>query len=184
MEDFVASAALLAAHLTQQCEQAAANQRAAASVLEDAAAGVARHTAAGRDALLRATTTAVHEALTGQLDATMAHADAASQRLGHLLAHLERTQAGLDSRARLLGGGALLALVVGAVAIIGASSYVAHLNLARAERASVRAEVLEALQQVTITACEGRPCIKLEDGLRRWPSNSDYVFVDAPQAMP
>ncbi|MCD9007747.1 hypothetical protein LDO31_16210 [Luteimonas sp. XNQY3] len=184
MEDFVASAALLAAHLTQQCEQAAADQREAASALQEAAAGVAEHTASGRDALLRATTTAVRNALTGQLDATTARADAAAQRLEHLIAHLDRTQAGLAARSRMLGGGALLALVLGAVALIGTSSYVAKFNLDRAERASVRADVLEALQQVAITACDGRPCIKLDDGLRRWPSNDDYVFVDTQQASP
>jgi len=184
MEDFVASAALLAAHLTQQCEQAARDQRDAAGALQDAATGVAEHTVAGRDALLRATTTAVRDALTGELDATTARADSAAQRLEHLIAHLDRAQAGLTARARLLGGGALLALMLGGVAIIGASGYVAKLNLERAERASVRADVLEALQQVAITACDGRPCIKLDDGLRRWPSNDEYVFVDTQQATP
>ena len=184
MEDFVASAALLAAHLTQQCEQAARDQHEAASALQDAAAGVAERTAAGRDALLRATATAVRDALTGELDATTARADSAAQRLEHLIAHLDRTQAGLTARSRLLGGGALLALVLGGVAIVGASGYVAKLNLERAERARVRADVLEALQQVAITACDGRPCIKLDDGLSRWPSNDEYVFVDAQQATP
>jgi hypothetical protein len=38
--------------------------------------------------------------------------------------------------------------------------------------------VLEALRHVTITACDGAPCIKLEDGLRRWGKNKDYVLVD------
>jgi len=184
MEDFVASAALLAAHLTQQCEQAATDQRDAANALQSAAAGVAQHTAAGRDALLRSTAAAVRDALTGQLDATTARADAAAHRLEHLIAHLDHAQAGLGARSRMLGGGALLALVVCGVAVIGASGYVAKLNLERAERASVRADVLEALQQVAITACDGRPCIKLDDGLRRWPSNDDYVFVDIQQAGP
>lgn len=184
MEDFVASAALLAAHLTQQCEQAAREQRDAAGALQDAASGVAERTAAGRDAVLRATTMAVREALTGQLDATTARAESAAQRLEHLIAHLDRTQAGLTARSRLLGSGALLALVLGGAALIGASGYVAKLNLERAERASVRAEVLEALQQVAITACDGRPCIKLDEGLARWPSNDDYVFVDTQQVAP
>lgn len=184
MEDFIASAALLAAHLTQQCEQAAADQRMAASALQEAASGVAAHAAAGRDALLRSTATAVRDAVTGQLDVTTGRADAAAQRLEHLVAHLERTQAALGARTRFLGTGALLALVLGGIATVGASAYVAKLNLERAADASVRAEVLEALQQVSITACDGRPCVKLEDGLRRWPSNDHYVFVDARQAGP
>ena len=54
----------------------------------------------------------------------------------------------------------------------------------QAERAAVRAEVLEALQQVAITACDGAPCIKLEDGLRRWPANDEYVLVDTGQVAP
>jgi len=184
MEDFIASAALLAAHLTQQCEQAARDQRDAAGALQDAATGVAEHAAAGRDALLRTTANAVRDALTAELDMTTARAESAAQRLERLIAHLERTQTGMTARSRLLGGGALLALVLGGVALIGASGYVATLNLERAERASVRADVLEALQQVAITACDGRPCIKLEDGLSRWPSNDDYVFVDTQQATP
>jgi hypothetical protein len=184
MEDFIASAALLAAHLTRQCEQAASDQREAAGALQNAAAGVAEHTAAGRDAVLRATTTAVRDALTGQLDATTTRAESAAQRIEHLIAHLDRTQAGLTARSRLLGSGALLALVLGGTALIGASGYVAKLNLDRAERASVRADVLEALQQVAITACDGRPCIKLDDGLSRWSSNDDYVFVDTRQPAP
>lgn len=184
MEDFVASAALLAAHLTQQCEQAAADQREATGALQNVAAGIAEQTAVGRDALLRATTTAVRDALTGQLDATAARAETAAQRLEQLITQLDRTQAGLTARSRVLSGGALLALVLGGVALIGASGYVAKLNLERAERASVRADVLEALQQVAITACDGRPCIKLDDGLSRWPSNDNYVFVDTRQPTP
>lgn len=184
MEEFVASAALLAAHLTQQCEQAATEQRQAAGALRDAAADVAARTAAGRDALLRATTTAVQDALTGQLDTITSRADASALRLEHLVGQLDRAQAGLDARARLLGGGALLALVLGAAAVIVATAYIARLNLERAERATVRAEVLEALQQVAITACDGRPCIRLEAGLRRWPSNDEYVLVDVASDTP
>lgn len=184
MEDFVASAALLAAHLTQQCETAAADQRAAAGALQEAAVNVAHHVDAGREALRRSTAAAVRDTLTGQLDATTARADASAQRLEHLIAHLGRAQAALGARARLLGGGALLALVVGGVAVIGASGYVTKLNLERADRARVRADVLEALQHVAITACDGRPCLKLEDGLRHWPANDEYVYVDAPEAAP
>ncbi|MNJ05262.1 hypothetical protein D3C73_1664690 [compost metagenome] len=41
------------------------------------------------------------------------------------------------------------------------------------------AQVLEALQQVSITSCDGRPCIKLEDGLQRWRKNDEYVLIEA-----
>ena len=44
------------------------------------------------------------------------------------------------------------------------------------------AEVLEALRHVTITACDGAPCIKLEEGLRRWEKNGEYVLVDGAAA--
>ncbi|KPN19641.1 hypothetical protein AO715_06565 [Xanthomonas sp. Mitacek01] len=184
MDEFVANAALLAAHLTRQCEQAADDQRDAAGALQTAAAHVTEHIAAGRDALLQATTLAVRDALTGEFDATTARAEVVAGRLEHLLARLDHAQTGLGAHARLLGGGALLALALSAVAIVGATGYLARLNLERAEMAGVRAEVLEALQQVAITACDGRPCIKLEDGLTRWTGNEDYVLVDTRRGQP
>lgn len=184
MEDFVANAALLAGHLTRQCEQAAADQRDAAKALRTAAVDVADHAAAGRDALLHATTAAVRDTLTGQLKATTARAESAAQHVEHLIAQLEHVQSSLAGRSRLLSGGALLALVVAGVAVTGASAYVVKLNLERADRVSVRADVLEALQHVAITACDHRPCIKMHDGLARWPSNQDYVFVDTPPVAP
>lgn len=181
MEDFVASAALLAAHLTQQCDRAAADQRAAAAALEEAAANVMNHVDSGREAVRRSTAAAVRETLSGQLDATTARADAAAQRLDRLVAQLDRAQTGLGARARMLGGGTLFALLLGAFAVVGASAYVTTLNLERADRARMHADVLEALQHVSITACDGRPCIKLEDGLPRWSGNPEYVYVDAAQ---
>ena len=184
MDAFVANAALLAAHLTRQCEQAADAQRDAAGALRNAAMDVAEHVAAGRDALLQATTVAVRDALTGELDATTARAEVVAGRLEHLLARLDHAQAGLGARTRLLGGGALLALALGAVAIVGATGYLARLNLDRAAQAGARAEVLEALQHVVITACDGRPCIKLEDGLPRWAANDEYVLVDTRHVQP
>lgn len=178
MDEFVAGAALLAAHLTRQCEQAAASQQAAAQDMHDAAAHVAERVAAGRDALLQATGEAVRDALARELDAAATRAEAAAHRLDQQVTRLDRAQAGFGIRTRLLGTGALLALALGAIAIVGATAQIARLNVDRAEHARVRAEVMEALQQVTITACDGRPCIRLEEGLRRWPSNDEYVLVD------
>lgn len=179
MEDFIANAALLAAHLTQQCERAGDVQREAASALHDAANDVAGRLMAGRDALLQATGSAVRDTLAAQLDATTSRADTTAGRLERLVDSLGQQHAGLAARTRWLAGGALLALALTAIAVTGATAYLARLNLERAERASVRAEVLEALQRVAITSCDGRPCLKLEDGLERWPSNDDYVFVDS-----
>lgn len=178
MEDFIANAALLAAHLTRQCERAGAEQREAASALHGAAMGVGQRLAADHAALLHATGAAVRDVLAGQLDAPTKRADAAARRLERSIESLDHLHAGLGARTRLLGGGALLALTLAGTGIIAATAHLARLNVERAERASVRAEVLEALQRVAITSCDGRPCIKLEDGLQRWPSNDDYVFVD------
>ncbi|RPD87903.1 hypothetical protein EGK76_01540 [Luteimonas sp. 100069] len=178
MEDFIANAALLAAHLTQQCERAAAEQRDAAGALHGAAMDIEQRLAAGREAMLHATGAAVRDALTRQLDATTTRTDAAATRLERATESLGHLHAGLHARTRLLGGGALLALALAAVGIIGATAHLAELNLERAERASVRADVLEALQRVAIASCDSRPCIKLEAGLERWPSNEDYVYVD------
>lgn len=184
MDEFVASAALLAAHLTRQCEQAATAQRASAEALQEAATGLATRVDSDHETLLRMAGRAIRDVLDDGLDAATARADTATQRLERVSAALERAQEGLGARTRMLGGGALLALGLTAAAILGVTAHIAQRNLDRAERAAVRAEVLEALQQVAITACDGAPCIKLEDGLRRWPANDEYVLVDTGQVAP
>lgn len=184
MDEFVASAALLAAHLTRQCEQAAAAQRASAEALQETATGLATRVDADHKVLLHTAGRTIRDVLDDGLDAATARADTATQRLERVSAALERAQAGLGAHTRMLGGGALLALGLAAAAILGVTAHIAQRNLDRAERAAVRAEVLEALQQVAITACDGAPCIKLEDGLRRWPANDEYVLVDTGQVAP
>lgn len=178
MEDFISNAALLAAHLTRQCERAGAEQRDAAQALGAAATEIDGRIAHARDALLHASAAAVRDTLAAQLEATTTRADAAAGRLEQLVDGLGHVHAGMGARLRLLGGGALLSLALAALAVIGVTGHLARLNIDRAERATVRAEVLEALQRVAITSCDGRPCIKLEDGLQRWPSNDEYVLVD------
>ena len=66
--------------------------------------------------------------------------------------------------------------------LVAGTGYASWHNVQRAQRAHVDAEVLEALRHVTITACDGAPCIKLEEGLRRWEKNGEYVLVDGAAA--
>lgn len=180
MEDFVANAALLAGHLTQQCEKATAEQQSAATDLRRAAGDVTQQVAAGRHELMHAARAAVREALSQEIPAAVEAVGQSGDRLRAITEQLERGQSAASGRARLLSFGALGALAIASITIIGATAYVASNNLKRAERASVDAQVLEALSQVAITSCDGAPCIKLADGQARWTKNEDYILVDAP----
>ena len=186
LEEFVASAALLAAHLTRQCEETISGQRNATEDLRRTADAVGGWVLEGNAELHRQARGAIREAVNEEIPpAARLLRDTATQ-LQNMAEHLRREQAVTSLQLRMLGWKAMLALAVAAAVMLGGSGYIAWLNLQRAERAHVRAEVLEALQQVTITSCDGRPCLKLEDGTPRWSGNSDYVLVDraSPSTSP
>jgi len=178
MDDFVANAALLAAHLAQQCEKAVAEQQAAARDLRHSAAALGDNVAAGKLELEQHARRAIREALARELaDASRSLEEAADrlQQLGERL-RIEQSSAGL--RMRVLEWKSIASLALAAVIVVGGSAYAAWHNTQRAERAQVRAEVLEALRHVAITSCDGRPCVKLEAGLPRWTKNDEYILVD------
>lgn len=180
-EEFVANAALLAAHLTRQCEAAAAEQTDSARRLQEAADGVESKLLAGRAALLDVTRAATRDAVATETDAMCNALEASARRAREAVAGLEHGVALLRGRGRLLGIGAFGALCIGAVGVIVGTGVLARQNLERAQQARVHADVLQALEQVTVTSCDGQPCIKLADDLRRWSRNDDYVLVDTPR---
>lgn len=178
MEDFVANAALLAAHLTRQCEKAAAEQESSAVDLRRAAADVGQGVVAGRAELAQSAKAAVREALSQEIPSAVEAVAQAGDRLRAIIDRLERDQAATGARMRLLGWKTFAALALASAVIVGGTAYFAWSNVQRAERASVDAQVLEALQQVAITSCDGKPCLKLEDGQARWGKNDDYILID------
>lgn len=180
IEDFVASASLLAAHLTRHCDAAATRQHEAARDLGTAASELAERAIRSRDELLRSVDEAVRRSMTAEVDAARRAIGDGADRLQHAATGLGQSQRRLDARMRWLGGGALLAIAAGAITVLGATGHFARQNIERAERARVRADVLEALEQVVITSCDGAPCIKLEAGQRRWPANDEYVLIERP----
>lgn len=179
MEEFVANAALLAGHLTQQCEKAASDQNAAAVDLQRAAADVGQGVVAGRAELIQGTKSAVRDALSQEIPSAVEAVAQAGDRLRAIIERLERDQASTAARMRLLGWKTFGALAFAAVVIVGGTAYFASTNVQRAQRASVDAQVLEALQQVAITSCDGKPCVKLQDGQARWGKNDDYILIDS-----
>lgn len=178
MEDFVANAALLAAHLTDQCNKAATAQQAAARDLQAAALSVERAIDEGKRDIGEQTRSAVHDALAQEIPAAAHRIGETAARLRQMADHLHQEQARLAQRARFLGWKSLAVLSVACVTLVAGSMYAAWHNLQRAEQAKVDAEVLEALQHVTITSCGGHPCIRLQDGLTRWQKNDQYVLID------
>lgn len=186
MDDFVANAALLAAHLSQQCERSASVQQEAARDLRDCVDGIARSVTFHKAELEQFTRSAIMDALAQELPAVSRSFAEAASRLDQMGARLQESQSSAQLRMRILGWKSLVSLGLAAVSLAGGTAYVAWHNIKRAERAHVRAEVLEALSQVAITSCAGRPCVKLEDGLQRWASNDEYIFVDtrAPEEAP
>ena len=182
MDEFVANAALLAAHLKEKCEQAAASQQASAQDLQGAAIVVRKTIEEGKRELVEHAGSAVSSALSEKVPAaTQAILDAAA-RLKQVTDRLQHEQAALERRLRFLGASTLGAIAVACLLLVAGTGYASWHNVQRAQRAHVDAEVLEALRHVTITACDGAPCIKLEEGLRRWKKNGEYVLVDGAAA--
>ncbi|MDH5835518.1 hypothetical protein [Luteimonas kalidii] len=171
IEDFVANAALLAAHLGQQCDRAGAR-------LQQAAATFDRRIEQGQATIAATTQSLVRESLATEIPAALQALSDGARQLQGVAERVQRQQAELEQRARWLGLKAIGAVLVAALAVLASTGYVAWSNLARSQEAQVRTEVLQALEQVTITSCDGHPCLKLEDGQRRWAGNESYVLVD------
>ncbi|TDK22665.1 hypothetical protein E2F46_12925 [Luteimonas aestuarii] len=178
MEDFVANAALLAAHLTQQCEKSVAEQQAAARELQQHADEIGQNVIAGKAELVQHARTAVRDALAVEIPAASRSLADTAERLQRMAEQLQFEQSAVGLRMRILGWKSIGSLIVAATVLAGGTAYVAWHNVKRVQRAQVQAEVLEALRHVTITSCDGRPCLKLEDGQERWVKNDDYVLVD------
>ncbi|WP_139227356.1 MULTISPECIES: hypothetical protein [unclassified Pseudoxanthomonas] len=178
MDEFLANAALLAAHLKEQCERATASQQSSADDLRGAAIVVRRTIEEGKRELVEHAGSAVSTALAEKIPAATNDILETSARLKQVTDRFHNEQAALERRMRLLGTSTLSAIAVACAVLIAGTGYASWYNVKRAQRAHADAEVLDALRQVTITACDGAPCIKLEDGLRRWGKNRDYVLVD------
>lgn len=178
MDEFVANAALLAAHLKEQCHRAAALQQSSADDLQGAAIVVRRTIEEGKRELVEHAGSAVSAALAEKIPAATHDILETSARLKKMADHFLTEQATLERRLRYLGASTLSAITVACAVLIAGTGYASWHNVKRAQRAHVDAEVLSALEQVTITACDGSPCLKLEDGLRRWGKNKDYVLVE------
>lgn len=178
MEEFVANAALLAAHLTEQCNKAAAAQQASAQELQASAIVVRKTIEEGKREMSEQARGAVHDALAQEIPAVTLSIGETATRLRQVADHLQREQAALSQRARFLGWKSLGVLSIACLLLVAGSGYAAWHNVQRAERAQVDAEVLDALQHVTITSCGGQPCIKLQEGLPRWQKNDQYVLIE------
>ncbi|MCD9125352.1 hypothetical protein [Luteimonas fraxinea] len=183
MEDFIANAALLSGQLVHQCEKAAASQASAAADLRGTAAEVRKEVLAGKAEITHNAKSAVREVLSQEIPAAVEAIAQAGDRLTRITEQLARDQAVAGAHMRKLGWKALGALLLASALLIGVTGYIASNNLARAASASVDAEILEALRSVSITSCDGQPCVKLSDGQARWTKNDDYILVDTSAAQ-
>lgn len=177
LEEFVASAALLAAHLTRQCEESVSGQRNAAEELRRSADTIGQRVLGANAELQQQARSAIREALAEEIPVATRSLRETSMQLQEMAAQLQREQASASLRMRVLGWKTMLSLALAATAMVGGSAYAAWKNMQRAAQAQVQVEVLDALEQVTITSCDGQPCLKLEDGMPRWSRNDEYVLV-------
>lgn len=182
MEDFIANAALLAGHLTQQCDKAIAEQRASIADLQRAATDVGQGVAAGRNELAQTARSAIREALSQEIPAAVEAIADSGDRLKQLADQLQREQLASAAGIRALAWKSLAAIVIASAVVAGGTAYAAWSNVQRAKDAKVEAQVMEALQQVSITSCDGRACVKLAEGQERWSKNDDYILVDGSKA--
>lgn len=177
LEEFVASAALLAAHLTRQCEESVASQRNAADDLARCADGVGRRVVDASAQLQQHARDAIRNALAAEVDTTTRTLHEAGSALRALSERLHGDQVAMVSRMRVLAWQTMGWLALAAATLVAGSAYAAWHNVQRMQRAQVQAEVLEALSHVAITSCDGHPCIRLEDGAPRWSGNDQYILV-------
>ncbi|MBS7458569.1 hypothetical protein [Coralloluteibacterium stylophorae] len=182
LDDFVASAALLAGHLTRQCEKAVSDQASAAAELRQVAEGASRSLTAGKAELADAARAAIGEALAREIPAVVEAIARTGDRLGQVTDRLQREQASAGARMRIISWQSLATLCAASALVVAGTAYLAWVNVERAERADVSAQVLEALQDVSITSCDGQPCMRLEDGQQRWARNEDYVLIHTKSA--
>ncbi len=178
LEAFIANATLLASHLSHQCDKAATAQQASAQELQASALVIRNTIEEWKREMAEHARGAIRDILLEGLHGATRDIGEATARLKQAVDALQQEQTTFARRAHFLGWKSLGALVTACLLLIVATGYAAWHNLQRAERAEVDAEVLAALEDVTITSCSGQPCIKLEDGLRRWQKNDQYVLVD------
>ena len=177
LEEFIASAALLAAHLTRQCEESISSQRNAADDLRRSADAIGQRVLGANAELQQQARSAIRDALTEEIPAAARSLRDTALQLQEMAARLQHEQASTSLRMRVLGWKTMLSLALAATVMVGGSAYAAWKNMQRVAQAQVQAEVLDALTQVTITSCDGQPCLKLEDGIARWSKNDEYVLV-------
>lgn len=183
LEEFVASAALLAAHLTRQCEESMSGQRNATDALRRSADAIGQRVLGANAELQQQTRRAIHDALADEIPVAARSLRETATQLQDMAARLQREQASASLRMRVLGWKAISSLALAATVMVGGSAYVAWKNMQRVAQARVQAEVLDALAQVTITSCDGQPCLRLEDGIPRWSKNDEYVLVQRKAAL-
>ena len=177
LEEFVASAALLAAHLTRQCEESVAGQRAATDELARCADGVGRRVVDASAQLQQHARDAIRGALAAEIGTTTRTLHEAGGALRAMTERLREEQVAAASHMRLLAWQTMGWLALAAAALVAGSGYAAWHNVQRMQRAQVQAEVLDALAHVAFTSCDGHPCIRLEDGAPRWSGNDQYVLI-------
>lgn len=178
VEDFIANAALLAAHLSQQVDKSISDQQASTRDLRQTADAVKQSVAAGQVELAQQARNAVREALAQEVPVATQALREVSERMKVIAQQLQAEQSSAGVRMRFLGWQSVASLFIAAVLIVGGTAYLARQNVQRAQAASATAEVMEAMKHVAITSCDGRPCIKLAEGQQRWARNDDYILVD------
>lgn len=180
--EFLEKATLLAANLERRCDQAVEQQAGSARALEQALQHVGNDlgtiVGTGRDELLRHAQAAVREALVQEVGMATAAIGESATQLRQASEHLRREQAITAERMRLMGWKSMVAVGTAALFTLAGTGFVAWNNVQRIQETRVRAEVLEALAHVTVTSCDGRPCIRLAEGQPRWSRNDDYILVD------
>ncbi|MCF7221675.1 hypothetical protein [Marilutibacter chinensis] len=182
MIDFLEKASLLAADLERRCIGAAEQQQSSArdllQTLQRVETNLDQVVSAGKTELVQHAQSAVRQALAQEVGAaTKAIGESASQ-LRQMSEQLKREQSAVGMRMRVMGWKTMIAVGAAAFLALAGTGFALWHNVKRIQRTQVQAEVLDALQHVTVTSCDGRPCMKLVDGQPRWSKNPDYVLVD------
>lgn len=183
MLQFLEKATLLAATLERRCdaaaEQHAAGARELAQTLQRVEAEMGGIVSAGKEELLKHAEHAVRQALAREVGMATGAIGESARQLQLAADQLGREQASVAGRMRAMGWKSIIVVAAAAILTVAGSSFIVWNNAQRIQRTQVQADVLEALRHVTVTSCDGRPCIRLVQGQPRWSKNPEYILVDA-----
>lgn len=120
---------------------------------------------------------AVKEALAAQLSEFELALATTMKKLSQAADQVNRNCEQATRQMRFMSIKMLVCIGATALLLIGGTGFLVWQNTQRIKETAVQAEVMQAMQQVQMTSCGGKPCIRLDQNQQRWGKNGEYVLI-------